>query len=536
MNIAFERNKTAASFGITLILLLLILIYLKPLLNTWDDAFIMYSFSGGFGVPSTELVDYSWGWHFLLGLTVKNLFIFIPYINWYSVILLFIHWLSSSLILIFFLNTFRLPNALLCFAIFFLVFETTLLLSLNFTSTSIISAIAANVILIEKINHKKFKKAALIIPFALLVVSGLLRFHAWALIELIFGLFIFFLPREKAVIYIAFKSGLLGLIVLLFVYHQSYYKQHVPEWEQKENVSQVLYSYYNAPRMGKQYREVFRDSIEWDFFYNNFYYDTLILSNQRLKEITGGLTRVRNFSSVDKETVYWIFINGRLYFFILALPLSVLIAKRKWYLIRKIFPFLFGSLILYCYLFFFKKITEPIFMGFLISNWFVVFLFLTREEIVFSRLSRIMSVPLIIICFLWAVIRVSKINSGNIEKYGDWICYYEDLNRNASKIHVATNPENPIDYFSIIDNPIDFTIRNFISVSQFNATVYEAKKQEFGLKKITEDLINRPNIVLIGSGIPSLKTYYLKKYNRDVEIVTDTVHYNCANVYQIVSR
>src|SRR6478752_8189741 len=144
MNIAIEKNKAAASFGINLILFLLIIICLKPLLNTWDDAFIMYSFSGGFGIPPTELVDYSWGWHFLLGLIVKNLFILIPYINWYSVLLLSIHWVSSSLILIFFLNTFRLLNALLYFAIFFVIFETTLVLSLNFTSTSIIIAIAAN--------------------------------------------------------------------------------------------------------------------------------------------------------------------------------------------------------------------------------------------------------------------------------------------------------------------------------------------------------------------------------------------------------
>lgn len=537
MNIKVEKNIPLISFGINLILFLLVIFTLKPLINTWDDAVIMYSFSGSFDTSPTELVDYSWGWHFILGLLVKNLFILIPNLNWYTLLLLILNWVSSSLILIYFLNSYRILNACLYFAIFFLVFETTLILSLNFTSTSIILAIASNILLIENFYRSNSRKTTLIIPFTLLIISGLLRFHTWVLVEIILGISVFYFQRKKVGHYIALKFVLLILIGLFFIAHQYYYKSKIPGWEQKEKISQILFSHYNAPKIEKQNREIFKDSIEYDFFYNSFFYDNQIFSGTRLKEITTSLTRARKISNPeDIKTLYWVFINGRLYFLTLAIPLFFLIAERKWYLLKRILPFLILSFILYCYLFFFWKVTESIFLGLIITNWLVIFVFSTKEKIIISRLSRLIFTPLIFFCMLWGFTRVYKIHIGNIEKYNKWICYYTDLKRNRSFIHVSITSESPIDYISILDNPIDFPIPNFISLLHFNVTVYEKKKEQLGLKNVTEDLLSRSDLVLTGPEIFSLKSYYLKKYQKNVELVTDSIQYKCANVYRIVLK
>lgn len=537
MNIKIGKNIPLVCFGINLILISIIIVFFKPLINTWDDVIIMYSFSGGFDTPPTELVDYNWVWHFLLGLIIKNLFILVPTFNWYTALLIFFHWVSSSLILIFFLKAFRPINAVLYFAIFFLIFETTLLLSLNFTNTSIILAIAANVILIDKLYSNDFKKTALILPFILIALSGLLRFHTWIFVEIILCLIIFYFQRKKAGIYIALKLILLIFIVLLFTAHKYYYKLKVPGWEQKENISQIFYSHYNSPKNGIHKNDLFKDSIEYEFFYNSFLYDTLMLSSTRLKAIATGLSRVRKFSNPeDKEKIYWSFINGRLYFIILLLPLIILIIERKWILFKKVLPFLCLSLLLYIYLLLFRKITEPIFMGFITANWLIYFLFLSRENIIISRLSKVIFTPLVILSLVWGGIRLYKINLENIKKYNDWICFYDDLKRNSSLIHVAVSSESPIDYFSILDNPVEFPINNFLSFSHFNITVYEEKKKRFGMKNVTDDFIRRSDIVLTGPKISSLKLYYRNKYFKNVDLVKDSVHYNCANVYRVVSK
>src|ERR1700741_5500831 len=95
---AFKENKWIRSFGINIVLFLAVIIFLKPVFNSGDDGFLMYCFSGSFGAPPTELVDYSWGWHFILGIPLKNLFALFPVINWYSSCRRVLHGGSCSLI------------------------------------------------------------------------------------------------------------------------------------------------------------------------------------------------------------------------------------------------------------------------------------------------------------------------------------------------------------------------------------------------------------------------------------------------------
>src|SRR4029078_3716933 len=104
-NLLYKRIF-ALCLVVNLLLFFFVLFCFKPLYNSGDDAVLMYSFSGSFGIPPTELVDYSWRCLFLLALLIKRFLFAVPSFNWYSFFLLAIHFLSCVLVLDFFLRMF----------------------------------------------------------------------------------------------------------------------------------------------------------------------------------------------------------------------------------------------------------------------------------------------------------------------------------------------------------------------------------------------------------------------------------------------
>ena len=323
----FQTRKWYLCLGVNFLLFLFVSTFLKPLLNSGDDAFLMYSFSGAFGTHPTELVDYSWGWHFLFGLVIKELFLNFPSFNWYTFFLLTLHFLSCVLILNFFLKAFKVSFALLMYAFFVTFFEVTFLLSLNFTNTSILCATVGNVLLIEIFFRKSFTLSSLILPFLMLLTSALLRFHSWIFAELIFALFIFFLPRKKSVFYLAFKAALLALIVCLFWIHQQYYNKKIPGWRHQQYISQTLNDFYNSPHRKEN---IFKDSVEEQFFKYGFFYDSDFVNYARLKTIARQSKTVRSLSSPDdRQKIYWTFVNNRIYILCFVVMFFYLFAKKN---------------------------------------------------------------------------------------------------------------------------------------------------------------------------------------------------------------
>src|SRR4029078_8570089 len=330
-----HKRIFALCLVVNLLLFFFVLFFFKPLYNSGDDAILMYSFSGSFGIPPTELGDYSWGWHFLLGLLIKRLFVAVPSFNWYSFFLLAINFLSCVLVLGFFLIMFRPAFAFLLYAVFFIFFEMTFLFFLNFTNSSIICAAVGNVLLVDRFFRRDLKASLFILPSFVLLVSGLLRFHAWLFVELIFGLFIFLLPRKKSVPYLFFKSGLLELLLLCFFIHQEYYKKRIPGWERQQYVSATLINFNNSPHRDGSISVVVKDLVEEEFLKRGVYYDSLLFTDQRIKEITSQLKRVRDFSyHNDWRVIYWTFVNTRSYLFCILITVLFLFANKEFSLLK----------------------------------------------------------------------------------------------------------------------------------------------------------------------------------------------------------
>jgi len=130
---------------------------------------------------------------------------------------------------------------------------------------------------------------------------------------------------------------------------------------------------------------------------------------------------------------------------------------------------------------------------------------------------------------------IYKMNAGNIKRYSRWQCYFDDLKRNASVIHIASDNNFPIGDFSVTDNPDDFKITNYVYMQSIRTTSYE-KRQQLGLKNITESILRRPEISIVGTKLHMLPEYYLRRYGVSVTLVDDTLHYRCAHVYKVVLK
>ena len=520
---------------VNFLLFFFVLFFLKPLFNSGDDAFLMYSFSGSFGTPPTELVDYSWGWHFLFGLLIKGLFGANPSFNWYSFFLLGIHFLSCVLIFDFFLRMFRPAFAVLLYAFFFIFFEVTFLFSLNFTNTSIVCAAAGNVLLVNRLFRKDLKVSLFTLPFLVLLVSGLLRFHAWFFVELIFGLFIFLLSSKKSVSYLVFKSGILALLLVCFLIHQEYYKKRIPGWERQQYVWGTLINFYNSPHREGSISGVFKDSVEEEFFRRGFYYDSLFFTDRRIKEITSRLIRARDFSyHSDWSIIYWTFVNNRIYLLGILITILFLFARKEFSLLKKTSIFLISSFLLYLYLLIFKKVTDSVFIGLIAIDWLIItLLYSTKERSTSSKRTSVIFIPLLGFFFFWMFIRIYKMNLENIRNFNKWICCYNDLRKNSSTIHIASENNFPVDYFSVMDNPKNFRINNLLSVEQFPRTVYYQKRDQLGLRNVPEDILKRHDLVIVGGTLNFLNEYYWKKYGVSTFLWRDMAHYRCLSAYRV---
>src|ERR1700730_5022605 len=87
------------SFVACFTLFFLILFVGSPIYNSGDDVYLLYLLDGGFGGGPTNLLHYSSGLHPWLGWVIKTLFTMVPGINWYSVLLYLLHFISCWILL-----------------------------------------------------------------------------------------------------------------------------------------------------------------------------------------------------------------------------------------------------------------------------------------------------------------------------------------------------------------------------------------------------------------------------------------------------
>ena len=236
-----EISKTKQSlliFFIPAVLFSIILLAFYPTYHSADDNYFLYEMSGANGNGATNLLQYDYGMHPYLIYPVKFMFGIFPGVNWYSLLLYCLHFLSWVIIFKAFLDRFALWDAMFIGTVLFFVFGAQFLLRVTYTNTSAVTAIAALTHLMSTVSAKgKVDRVDCIMSAVLLIMAGLLRVHViipFAGLCLVF--FAAYPARKLLPVFFVYATVIAGLFVLNLI-QKDYYRAHITDWDQKMSIA-----------------------------------------------------------------------------------------------------------------------------------------------------------------------------------------------------------------------------------------------------------------------------------------------------------
>ena len=300
MNSSRFKYPWFTSFGIVLLLFILVNFVFFPLFNSGDDVFLLYNLSGGFGDTPTHLLHYDHIWHPVLAKPVAWLYSNYPTLNWYTLLLLSFQIAGCTATLYVLSRRFHAVTALGIFLLLFCFIGSRALLSLTFTYSAWIIAAGGFCLLLHESIGVKRKWFNLVFAGILLLLAGLLRLQVLLAVTVLFIPVFLMNARYKFRIWVPIMLAVWVLVYLSNLQQKQYYRTHIPGWAQEEKMRQSLFYSFNRPNNWKRpLLEVFRDSTEAALYGGQFFFDTSFFSAKRVSEISKALTRVRDFREKD---------------------------------------------------------------------------------------------------------------------------------------------------------------------------------------------------------------------------------------------
>lgn len=509
------KKYRALNLYVPLFLLAAVQFFCTPILNSGDDAFLMYTLAGGYGEAPTHLLHYNHVWHPLLGWIIKELFTSYPQVNWYTLTLLGVHFVALIFIYHAFIRRTGLATGSLMFFIFFFFFEIRFLLTPSFTSTAFVGACGTlmNLVLVIDKDTRKWKKT---LPAILLVVvAGLLRLQiAWLVMILFLPYALPILTKEKRTRWLIFFGSAAILLFVLNTRHENFYRKQIPGWEQQENFRQALFYGYNRPVKADP-SAAFRDSTEMQLFFSGFLYDDPQFNTKRLKEISEHITRKRLLDEKeDRQGIYWLFMEIRVYLVLFGVFIISLIIQKKKSILRRWVSTLIMVVLIYGGLFVLMKITPPIHIGLLMILWLHLAGHFNKEDNLFPDIKwqRLAGSLVLVLAFCWMGIRVFSENKINIKKRAQFYCALGELNKDQSRLFIATDDNFPLSYFYTWDVPRDYPVTNLIYKDRLLAGTYKYTLDRFGMTAVDSSIVDRDFVYLLGNLVPAVGQKFVAKY------------------------
>lgn len=515
INNKLKKNTLLFSLLGTAILLSLFTGITTPLLNSGDDAFMMYTLSGGFGEAPTNLLHYNHLWHPWLGGLVSNLFSAIPEVNWYSIALLVYHWLGLTAVLYVMLRMLKLSSAILLFLTLFIFIEARLLLSLNLTGAAFVSGSGAVLLLTYLVKQQRITNWLTVFAILLLLLAGLLRLHVILLVIFLFLPLLFFRVSKKQVVQVATIFFLSGAILYgLNKFQEKYYTKHIQGWKKQEEFRQGLFYAYNRPIKENIPANVFADSTEKELFFSAFLYDSVKFTPKRVREISKNITRERWLDEKeDKLSLYWFFIELRIYFLLFGFFIGFLfLSKQRKQLRYWLLPAL-AVLLIYTYLFIFLKMTATIHLGLLFILWIQFSITIPGTTTFFTSGKEPLFVlsGVFLLLLAWMFIRLYKENIANKDRQQKFRCVMKELHQQKDKLFIATDDSFPLGYFYIWDVPAQYPVTNLLYKDRLLTHMYPQTLSRYGIKDLNKALSGDERILLLGAKLLSLENMVIGK-------------------------
>lgn len=494
------------------LLLFLFIQLTTPLLNSGDDAYLMYTLAGGFGEPPSSLLHYDHGWHYWLGSFTRQLFMLFPGINAYVIVLLFLQWAGLSAVLYVLLKKRKTGVALLLFFVLFLFVVSRLLLALSYTGTTFVAACGALTLLLHVVSEKKFIRFTSIAAFLLLLMAAMLRLHVTVLAICLFLPGLFFFARR-----ILFPAGVIiflfaGVLIMgLYALHQQHYTQEIPGWKKQEAYRQALFNMYNRPVDYKGIPATFSGKEEQDLFFASFLYDSSRFTAARLSEIGKKLSRKRLLNeSEDREGLYWFFKECRIYLLLFLVYVLFLSANRDYKSLRRWLLSLSMVLAVYAALFVFLKMTATLHFG-LLFFLFIQATLQPENSVRYANSKRFFTylfAGILLLLSGWMGYRLYKDNKQNETRSTEFHCVLDEINQHPDQLFIATDDSFPLGYFSIRDLPRQYPVLNLIYKDRMLTHMYPQTLKRFGYASVDEAITTGKNVYLLGAPLPALENVY----------------------------
>ncbi len=514
-----------------------VLFFLHPCLNTDPEIYFLYTLSGGYGDAPSTLLHYSYGWHPLLGSIIVSLFKNFGQINWYSAFLLIFHFICCITLFTAFLRFFNRPLAFLAFIIFFLFVETRLLLGFNYSTAALTATISGGISLLVHFARKKKGQTIFTGEFfffsILILVAGLIRIHY----VILFGAFSLWIAYSilsgKTVISYLIVMATLGLILLIAYQGQRlYYEKKIPGWKQEERL-QKAYSYIanHARKTSTGSDSISKDKWKDDLIEIFFIYDRGLVNAETVEKYGQEHVRVFNFSSENRLAFYWLFMDLRVYLFLLIAPIIALAITGN---LKRLLPYFYNllllsaGLLLFCMFF---KMTEVTLMAFVALM--LLSAFFSAVKIPFQKNTIVILWAIMLLSAAWMLIRLVKADDKNKKDILSAHRLIDEFNKHPDKLFVDAG-SFPDLRLSIWDLPQQYPLQNFIYNELAVSNSYHGQLRKFGITDLAKEIPLRESIYLVGETPSILVQYYKMAYDRPVS-VRQIPDFKYLNVYQIVS-
>lgn len=505
---------------INLLFFIVFFTFFYPIYDSKEDAYAAYLLSGSFGNQPTAFLHYNYGFHPLITILIKNLFLLTDRINWYSMALIAGHYLSSTVILSLLMKKSKNFINLACYTALFLIFEGFFLILLDFSGTSVVVACSGLIYLLVKSQDGKLTIRHCIAGGLLLLLASFYRIHTIIpLAGIAVPFFVLLTTRKEVIRIFSTLVCAAGCILLFNFFHRAYYTAKDPGWPQEEASRQKVFSLYNFHTAALyQIKPGEKWYTESQLLSRGLLIDSSFLKGVWLDSMYHDLSTIR---PAEKELpagwTKWFFINNRVFFCITLLMLVLyttakriritlaitllLLAASVYYLANnaKLPPYVLSSALYFiCLASLFTGAINPRLTG--------------------TKTGKTAIIAVLGLFAVWGIIRAYKTSQQNKWQNYRFKSVYKELASNKDKLFIITK-DFPIHKFYAFDVPRKYMLENYTDTEHFIIDLYEPVFKRFGIST-NKDIPYLFNILFWGEPSDAVRLYFEKITGQSMKIIT----------------
>jgi len=507
-NLSLEKVDTLIlSLAINIILFALFFYFVTPRFQTPDDFIMMQIASGRLTGQPSEYLFYS---NIIIGKLLVFLYSFLPHINWYPILLYFIHFISMIAIFCSLFSKKKNIYIISVYLLIFSVFELYFLTYLQWTTTAFVAGLGGIVLFLSFLESKgKSFYFANAVSIILITISGLIRENVFYLIIglsiAILGLKFFKKPSWRIPVFLI-------IVLILFssciIFNKNYYQKD-KEWafyiEYHRFMAKVFnypeFSYYYADNAERIYNKVGWSKNDLHIFNYGLYADPEIYSIEKLEYIVSnvkkGLSVKESFNTLKQS---FIKLDIKIKWFSAFFLIIALVLKRKKN--KYVLFSFFSALLISIYLSYKGRLPvhvfSPIFFFISLISLFFFFNSETNNRLIFLKKISVKIAVLIICVSLAALMFISISNQSKINKI--WRSESEDVierTNNGKNIYIYWSCTPGDATFTFLLPNIESTYRNIIYPWLIYSPFYNSILKKYSIDNIFKATVERDDIYLI---------------------------------------